>query len=95
MQVEYSAQKMCGLLDSGAQISLMNRSSWNIVSQLDPSLKLLSCNRDIFGIGHGELKILGFAMIKLVWCVETCKPVPFGIVNDEIIVEKVTQKSPF
>ena len=24
-------------------------------------------------------------MIDLVWCDKTCKPVPFGIVNDEII----------
>jgi hypothetical protein len=76
----------CCLLDTGAQLCLLNQSTFNKLQSTDEDIQLLECKEKISVIGDGKTHVLGLVILDLkIFKDDISQPLPFVIVEDDCI----------
>ena len=76
----------CGLLDTGAQVSLITQSVWSKLSENDGELKMEPGEDVLHGIGNNKEEILGIVKLKLhMLGIPLDNEIPFAIVRDNCL----------
>uniref|UniRef100_A0A6A7FN12 RNA-directed DNA polymerase n=1 Tax=Hirondellea gigas TaxID=1518452 RepID=A0A6A7FN12_9CRUS len=84
--VEYGGYKFCCLLDSGAQVSLISETAWNIIKSNNKEIEMVKCNSRLSGVGNFQTKVLGLVKLKLKLInTDTEEEFPFAIVEESLI----------
>ena len=79
-------QKYCTLLDTGAQVSLINLQTYNDIKQLNNGhFEMKSSSNRLIGMNNQVENTLGHVELSIIINEQSCNKVPFAIVNDDSI----------
>ena len=79
--------KFCGIIDTGAEVSVVSESVWKKLVEQDQSLKMTPAKKErLLGVGETSLNIEGIADLKLdILSVPLDDYMPFAILKDEYL----------
>ena len=78
-------ESFCGLLDTGAQVSLMSMNVYERLIKVEPGLELKSCDSMLIGVGSSREKPLGYVEVCLFMNGTMTECMPFAVVKTESI----------
>lgn len=81
IKVKFNQFELCAMLDTGAQVSVIDVTTWNKIKSDDDELEL-SSQKILVGMSGGSTEVVGVAKIKLEINNQNTDAFPFAIVQD-------------
>ena len=83
--IERDHTKICCLIDTGAEVSILSKSAFETCKEFNCDLELLNCTSKLCGLRKEKTSALGYVNLNLNMLFDNDKVLPFAVVEDSSI----------